>query len=84
MSIYEYDEEGHMQVIREESFNKGFNSGVDSTLISIITKKVIKGKSLDTIADELEENIESIRPIYNAVVASAPDYDKNKILDSLK
>lgn len=88
VSIYEYDEEGHMQVIREESFDKGFhsgfNSGFDSALISLITRKVKKDKSLDTIANELEESIDRIKPIYDAVIACAPDYDENKILDSLK
>lgn len=84
VSIYEYDEEGHMQVIREESFDKGFHSGFDSALISLITRKVKKDKSLDTIANELEESIDRIKPIYDAVIACAPDYDENKILDTLK
>lgn len=83
VSIYEYDEEGHMQVIREESFNKGFDSGFDSALVSIITKKVKKGKDFKVIADELEEDADNIKPIYDAVIASAPDYDENKILGML-
>ena len=42
-------------------------------------KKGKKSKSLPTIASELEEEEADIRPIYDAVVASAPEYDIEEI-----
>ena len=42
-------------------------------------KKVRKSKSLPTIASELEEEEADIKPIYDAVVASAPDYNIEEI-----
>ena len=47
-------------------------------LVEII-KKVKKSKSLQIIASELEEEEADIRPIYDAVVASAPEYDIEEI-----
>lgn len=44
--------------------------GEDNLLIKQITKKIAKGKSLAQIADELEEEIENIRPLYNNLLAS--------------
>ena len=38
-----------------------------------------KSKSLPTIASELEEEEADIKPLYDAVVASAPDYDIEEI-----
>ena len=38
-----------------------------------------KSKSLPTIASELEEEEADIKPIYDAVVASAPEYDIEEI-----
>ena len=47
--------------------------------ITLIIKKVKKAKPLPTIAAELEEEEEEIKPIYKAVVASAPDYNIEEI-----
>lgn len=52
-------------------------------MINQIIKKVKKSKTLETIASELEEEEADIKPIYEAVVSSAPDYDINVIKDRL-
>ena len=75
VSIYDYDEEGHKKILKEE--------GSMERLISLIVKKVKKNKDIDTIASELEEETETIKPLYDAVVAAAPDYDMNKIFMSI-
>ncbi len=72
VSVYDYDEEGRMRVEREE--------GREEERISIIVKKVKKNKDIDTIASELEEETDSIKLLYDAVVAAAPDYDMDKIM----
>ena len=38
-----------------------------------------KNKTLDQIADELEESIEIIQPIYDIVKKHAPEYDVDAI-----
>ena len=38
-------------------------------LLSLIQKKIQKGKSLSVIADELEETVDTIRPLYERVQA---------------
>ncbi len=84
MSVYEYDEEGTIQVIKEEEYGFGLADGQILNLISQTIKKVLKNKSPEIIADELEEDIDTVMPIYNAVLAAAPEYDKNKILTDIK
>ena len=84
VSVYDYDEEGRMRVEREEGWldghGKGGEEGDTRRLITQITKKVQKSKDIDTIASELEEEPETIKPLYDAVVAAAPDYDMDKIM----
>lgn len=51
--------------------------------ISLICRKLMKGKDLRTIADELEEEPEQIEEICRIAEMYAPDYDENKILEQL-
>ena len=67
VSVYDYDEEG-----REEERIQN--------LLSKIIKKVQKSKDIDTIASELEEEVETVRSLYDAVVEAAPDYDMDEIM----
>ena len=52
-------------------------------MINQIIKEVKKSKTLETIASELEEEVADIKPIYDVVIAAAPDYNidiiKNKL-----
>lgn len=83
MSIYEYDEEGHMKVIREEGSQDGVIQGQELALLSMIVKKVQKGKSIEVIASGLEEEVSVIQPLYDAVAAEVPEYDMEKIRQTL-
>lgn len=99
VSIYDYDEEEVRRVLAEEyaqeyaqkvakevsekAFAEGEQSGRQINLINMVIKKVKKSKPLETIASELEEEEADIKPIYDAVVSSAPDYDINVIKDKL-
>ena len=99
VSIYDYDEEEVRRVLAEEyaqeyaqkvakedsekAFAEGEQSGRQLNLINQVIKKVKKSKTLETIASELEEEEADIKPIYDAVVSSAPDYDINVIKDRL-
>ncbi len=91
VSIYDYDEEAVRKILAQEyaqeaakkAFSEGEQSGEQLSVINLIIKKVKKSKTLETIASELEEEEADIKPIYEAVVSSAPDYDINVIKDRL-
>ncbi len=52
-------------------------------MINLIIKKVKKEKTLETIASELEENVEDIKVLYDIVKEEAPGYDVDKIMKKL-
>ena len=79
MSIYDYDEEKVRKTLADEAREEGVTEGETLTKITLIIKKVEKSKSLPIIASELEEEEADIKPLYDAVVASAPDYDIEEI-----
>ena len=62
---------------------KGEHRGEQLKIINQIIKKVKKSKTLETIASELEEEVTDIKPVYDAVIAAAPDYDIEVIKDRL-
>lgn len=49
-----------MRLERKEQFEKGEEVGENKKLLEQINKKLKKGKTIPQIADELEENEESI------------------------
>lgn len=61
----------------------GKTEGEELKLIQIMIKKVQKNKSLEIIAEELEEQVEDIRNIYDLILECAPEYDSAKILEKL-
>lgn len=62
---------------------RGIQQGEEQKLIELICRKVRKGKVLPIIAEELEEEVSIISPIYDAVLESAPDYDSGKVYAAL-
>ena len=60
----------------------GEKRGERRTLISQIIKKIQRGKDILSIADAVEEPVEMIRPIYEAVLA-APDADVGQIYEKV-
>ena len=87
MLLTEFDEKDYIEGVKEESERRGEQRGREEgrleerleCKIYLIIKKVKKSKPLPTIASELEEEVAEIKPIYDAVVASAPDYDIEEI-----
>lgn len=57
----------YSNLIEEKGIEKGREEGNRLHLLSQIQKKLIKGKSLEQIADELEETVETILPLYEQV-----------------
>lgn len=63
MSIFEYDQEKHMQQEREEAWEKGRTQGEHDMLCKLVEKKLNKGKTIIQIAEELEESEAVIKEI---------------------
>ena len=91
MSIYEYDEELHKQTLHDEGyedgfsdgFNNGLNDGESRKLIKQICRKLKKNKTPETIADELEEDLATVKHICEVAENFAPEYDAKEILKRL-
>ena len=60
---YEWEKE----YSRRSGWKEGWKEGRDLCVLSLIKKKYCKGKPLVQIADELEEDVEVIRPLYDLV-----------------
>lgn len=63
VSIYEYDYEKHMRLMREEFLEDGIMKGQNDLLKSQISKKLAKGFDIPQIADMLEEDEDTIRKL---------------------
>ena len=63
----------------EKEIEKGIERGKLEILLSQIRKKVMKGKSLARIADELEESVDVILPLYHQVLQET-DREKERSL----
>ena len=70
--LTEYDEEATMRAFQEEAREEGLEvgreEGGDLRLIDLVRKKVGKGKSVDVIADEVEENEETVGAIVKIIM----------------
>ena len=69
--------------ITEKWLKEGRLEGEEKKLINLVCRKIIKGKNVNVIADELEEEPATIEPIYHAALQCAPEYDCNTIYDLL-
>lgn len=71
MSIYEYDEEKHIRMEREDARADGIAEGTELGMQKLLTeqikKKLAKKKSPEVIADELEEDISTIQEIIKQI-----------------
>ena len=64
---------------RASGIAEGRAEGAVHHLVASVVKKVQKNKTLDQIADELEESVEEIQPIYDIAKKYAPEYDVDVI-----
>lgn len=67
MLLTEYDEKKHLKNTfeegRKEGLEEGIGKGIEKKLIDQVNKKILKGKTISEIADELEEEISVIEQI---------------------
>ena len=64
---------------RASGIAEGRAEGAVHHLVASVVKKVLKNKTLELIADELEESVEDIQLIYDIVNKHAPEYDVDAI-----
>lgn len=79
-------QEGKREGIREgkrEGIREGMRKGELMKLIALVHKKCKKGKALSDIAEELEEEAETLRPIYTMIM-ERPDSNEESIYQRLK
>ena len=76
-------EEGRQEG-RQEGREEGKKEGEKWAKINLVIKKVKRGKPLSIIASELEEEEDDMKPMYDAVTASAPEYNIDEIKEKLK
>ena len=67
MILTEYDEQEEREYQRAEGRAEGRAKGRAENMFSMIQKKYAKGKSQAQIADELDEDVEVISPLYDLV-----------------
>ena len=78
MSIYEYDEEKHLRMEREDAREEGRKE-----LTELVKKKLQKNKSPEKIADELEEDISTIEKIIAECSESPCAWEKLPVEESV-
>lgn len=71
----------------EEFYNDGVNEGKtvgkDVKLIELVCRKIIKGKDLLLIMEELEEDEDTIKKIYDVALRLKPNLDVEKVYSIL-
>ncbi len=87
VSIFEYNEEKEIALIRQAEYGQGIKEGIKEgelrLLIKMVCKKLEKGKDIVCILAEMEEQDILIREIYDIAQNFAPLYDEEKIYCSL-
>lgn len=95
MLFAEFNLDDAKEVWQEEAWEKGRAEGEakgraegeikgrDAKLTELICKKLRKKKDVETIAEELEEDLPKIRDICRIAAPFAPDYDIEKVLKAL-
>ncbi len=61
---------------KRQGEKRGIQWGENRKLVSLVCRKLRKGKEAETIAQELEESLEIIESICQAASEYAPDYDE--------
>ena len=67
MSIYEYDQEEHIRLEREDAFEDGRKVGLQAGRKELIGKIMKKGLSASEIADMLEEDVGVVAAIIKKI-----------------
>ncbi|MDE6567617.1 MAG: hypothetical protein K2K70_07790 [Lachnospiraceae bacterium] len=92
MAALDFTFERREKLIRRDSLEEGYSRGREdgysqgetAKLTSVICRKLQKGKTAETIADELEEDLETVKHICQTAESFAPEYDVHEICKILQ
>ena len=62
-----FDKELYERDLKQDAYEEGLQDGESNKRISLIKIKLAKGKSVEQIADELEESIEEIKQLIKSM-----------------
>ena len=65
--------ERRLELQRAEAAEEGEKNGMQKKLYELVQQKLLKNKSLEQIADELEETPDAIRPLYEQIKEEMAD-----------
>lgn len=94
--LTEYDEEETMGYVRRDAYRDGEKAGIEQglkqglkqgemlMLISMVNKKMQKGKSIEEIAEDLEEDRETIEKIVKVIEENGHDINAEKVYEMIK
>lgn len=83
MTIFEYDEELHKKTLLEEGYEDGLGDGEMLAIISLVCKKLQKGKTIEEIVTELEEE-ELVKKVIDVIQGLEIPYNPKDVLQKLK
>ncbi len=67
MVLYSFDKELYESDLKKTAYDEGIQEGSQNKLITQVQKKLTKGKTVEEIADDLEENLNTIQEIIDAL-----------------
>lgn len=90
--LTEYDEEETMGYVRRDAYRDGEKAGIEQglkqgemlMLISMVNKKIQKGKSIEEIVEDLEEDKGTIEKIANVIKENGYDINADEVYKMLK
>lgn len=68
---------------RADAKEEGREEGETKKLLELLCRKIRKGKCPEVIAEELEEPLEYIQPLYDTALLFAPDFSVDEIYEEL-
>ena len=77
------DKEYNEAEVHELFKKEGREEGREETLVTLICKKLVKGKTVSAIADEVEESEDYVSKICDIAGKYLPNYDVQKIMEEL-
>lgn len=73
-----------MVSVFDEYRNKGIEQGIDRHLVDQICKKLRKGKDVEEIADEVEEDVIRVKMICDIAERFSPEYDFEEVFAAVE
>lgn len=83
-AMLDFTFERQLELERRDRYEEGITAGSKKHLLALICRKLKKNKSLENIAEELEEDISVIEPLYIFAQGFAPDYNEEQVFEAYK